>query len=470
MGEERFSAPRTTFRDPAGSVEVRDDSVSRSVKGVYAAELLSFLEGPLAAELVANGQLVGSEVVRHEGDLLLLRHPRVSFISYPWEWAPKQWLAAAELTLDLVTQLVKQGWILKDATPLNVLFEGMRPVFVDVASVEKLDVSRPIWLAYGQFVRTFLLPMLAHSQLGWPLQSVRLRRDGFEPEDLYEALPWSRRLSRGALTPVTLPILLSRMMGNKGGAKPGVGAGESVARKVTDPEITKSVLLRNISSLRSTMRRAMPRSRQSVWSEYVKTAGHYSAGDHDEKKRFVAETLERTRPAKVLDVGCNTGVYSKLAAEAGAEVISIDTDLQALDRLCSELKGSGAKILPLHVDLAYPPPALGWENAESRSFLERATGHFDMVMMLAVIHHLLLGAQVPMERIAALVSRLTTRHLIIEWVPPTDPKFIEVLRGREAIYTHITEQLFRQSFGEYFTVANETLLSNGRILFHMTRR
>jgi ribosomal protein L11 methylase PrmA len=169
-------------------------------------------------------------------------------------------------------------------------------------------------------------------------------------------------------------------------------------------------------------------------------------------------------------VGCNTGVYSNLAVEAGAEVVSIDTDLQAVDRLCASLKGSGKNILPLCVDLAYPTPATGWENRENASFLSRCAGHFDTVMMLAVLHHLLLRNQIPMDRIAALCAGLTTRHLILEWVPPADPKFQELLRGREAIYEHITEAMFREAFAEHFTVSDELVLANGRTMLHLQKR
>src|ERR1700729_59964 len=121
-----------TFRDPAGSVEVRPDGAYRSVRTPFDAEILAFLELPLASELVAQGRLVGSEIVSGTAaETLVLRHPRISFQSYPWEWSPGMWLAAAELTLTLCSDLVEQGWQLKDATPLNVLFQGARPVFVD---------------------------------------------------------------------------------------------------------------------------------------------------------------------------------------------------------------------------------------------------------------------------------------------------------------------------------------------------
>jgi len=247
-------------------------------------------------------------------------------------------------------------------------------------------------------------------------------------------------------------------------------AGSLASRSVQDPDLARQILLKTLRGLLSQMREVTPAHHSSMWSDYAETATHYSDEDHARKRSFVSDALAAARPTRVLDVGCNTGVYSRLAADTGAEVVSIDTDLQAVDRLCANLKGSGKNILPLCVDLAHPTPAAGWENREYSSFLSRCTGHFDTVMMLAVLHHLLLRNQIPMDRIAALCSNLTTRHLILEWVPPTDPKFQELLRGRGAIYTHITESAFRDAFAEHFATIDELVLVNGRTMLHLRKK
>jgi SAM-dependent methyltransferase len=452
-----------TFRDPAGSVEIRPDGAYRSIHAPFDTEILAFLASSLATELVEEGRLVASEVVsRASAGTLMLRHPRISFQSFPWEWAPGLWMAAAELTLNLCSDLVPQGWLLKDATPLNVLFQGTQPIFVDVLSIERMDPHQPIWLAYGQFVRTFLLPMLAYSRLGWPLQASLTRRDGYEPEDIYTGLSWPARLRPPVFSAVTLPSLLAN--NNK------ILSGSLAPRPVKDPDLARHILLKTLRGLLSQMRKATPAPRSSTWSDYAETATHYSDEDHARKRSFVTHALAAARPTRVLDVGCNTGVYSNLAADAGAEVVSIDTDVQAVDRLCANLKGRGKNILPLCVDLAHPTPAAGWENREYASFLSRCTGHFDTVMMLAVLHHLLLRNQIPMDRVASLCSNLTTRHLIVEWVPPTDAKFRELLRGREAIYTHINEAAFRDAFGEHFTTLDELALGNGRTMLYLQKK
>lgn len=225
-----------SFRDPAGSVLLSEGCVLRTVVRPYDAEILEFLGSDIAIRLAAKGTLIPSEVAERNspseiaessqaGDApaLVLRHPLVPFISYPWEWPPALWQSAADLTLDLCSELVKQGWILKDATPLNVLFRGVEPVFVDVLSVARMDRNDPLWYAYGQFVRTFALPMLAFSRLGWPLNGALLRRDGYEPEDIYSSLGGMERLRQPARSLVTTPVLLQRRMKSAGAVPSGSG-------------------------------------------------------------------------------------------------------------------------------------------------------------------------------------------------------------------------------------------------------
>ena len=450
-----------TFRDPAGSVEVRPDAVYRAIHPPHGAEMLSFLQTPLCAGLVRDGRLIETEVLDAGGadSDLLLRHPRVLFATYPWEWSPAMWLAAAELTLGLCTDLLRDGWTLKDATPLNVLFQGMKPVLVDMGSVVRYKPDLAIWLPYGQFIRTFLLPMVAYAELGWPLTASMTRRDGYEPEELYAALPLSARVRQPMLSSVTMPMMMS---------KSGKSGAAGVMPLVKDPELVRHVLGKTFQSLQGKMRKATPVPKTSTWTEYSGTATHYEAADHASKKAFVADVLGRVRPARVLDVGCNSGVYSELAVESGAEVVSVDTDSQTIDQLYLRLKGSGKSILPMVMSLANPSPAIGWENGESRSFLERARdeqGGFDLVLMLAVIHHLLLHDQIPLNRIASFCAGLTRRYLVMEWVPPTDVKFAELVRGREGVFERVTEAAFREFFGQYFRIMKEEKLLNGRILF-----
>jgi SAM-dependent methyltransferase len=450
-----------TFRDPAGSLRISGDHVLRTVHPHHAAESLRFLQSDLARRWIDEGHLIASEVLSaEENQPLLLQHPRISFPSYPWEWTPGQWVAAGELTLELCRQLLHQGWILKDATPLNILFDGARPVFVDVLSIERRDPGSPLWLAYGQFARTFLLPLAAYKYLGWPLAATLNRRDGYEPVDLYPYLSSLDRWSAPLRSLVTLPYLLEKKKGG-GGAPPKLRQA---------PEIATAVLQRNLRRFGKTLHALEPKDRDSKWSDYPAAADHYSETERQQKQEFVGQALKSLRPGSVLDIGGNTGQYSRIAAGVGATVVAWDTDVASSDRSWRDAGAAGLPILPLVADVARPTPAVGWCNTESLTLLERARGRFDCVMMLGILHHLLLADQIPMADVATLLASLTRRASIVEWVPKTDVRYIDLCRGRDELYQHLDEALFQKEFTRYFTIVSRQELSNGRVLFLFEKR
>jgi SAM-dependent methyltransferase len=449
-----------TFRDPAGSLRIVGDRVLREVHLEHAGPALEFLQSETAREWVAQGRLIETRFISRDNGDLTLEHPRVFFPSYPWEWTPSAWIAAADLTLDLCEGLLEQGLILKDATPLNILLRGARPVFVDVLSIEARDPGSPLWLAYGQFVRTFLLPLAAHRYLGWPLAASIQKRDGYEPADLAPYLSRWQRWREPFRSLVTLPLMLEKSGGRS--------AQDTRVRQ--NPEAALAVLRRNLSALRRHLRRVDPQERKSRWSSYAQSADHYSEEDQKLKRRFVRDALTAARARQVLDLGANSGVYSRIAAECGAEVVAWDTDMQATEQNWREALQQQLNIAPLLANPARPTPAVGWRNAESLGLLDRARERFDCVMMLGLIHHLLLSEQIPLEEIAALLRELTASWAIVEWVPAGDPRFVDLLRGREALYAHLDEAAFARAAATHFNVVLREALPNGRVLFLLQAR
>jgi SAM-dependent methyltransferase len=434
------------------------DFAVRTIHPAARDQVLAFLASPLRKRLEARGDMVATTIDDFPPGLRLL-HPRIAFPSYPWEWTPGQWLAAAELTLSLCEEALTDGWILKDATPLNILFAGPCPVLVDVLSFEPLAPGNSTWLAYAQYVRTFLLPLLMLRLLRWPLALTLFHRDGYEPAELYAALRWTQRLSRAAFFPITLSTLLEKRCSGQP-AKPA---------PPKDSALALHILHRTLASLRRRTQRALPSSAQSEWSGYTASLTRYTPEQSAAKLAFVRTAFEDLRPACVLDIGANTGDYSALAASLGATVIALERDAASADRIFALSQAHNLDILTLHADLARPTPAAGWLNSESSALLPRLEGQADLVLLLAVLHHLLLMEQIPLTRILALLRRLTRRHLLLEWVPPSDPMFQSLLRGRDSLYGALCEDdLLAACAGLFRTLRRETL-TNGRVLFLMER-
>ena len=297
-----------SFRDPGGVLVRSGDSLYRIVNRDAVSDLEHFLHSRLAAGLIEASSLAGTRLLAEseKADLLaedgfrslyetiqgalVLEHERIPFPSFPYEWPAEMLHAAAVLTLDLARRGLAEGIGLKDATPLNVLFRGPRAVFVDVLSFERRDQRDSTWLPYAQFVRTFLLPLLAWKYFGLsPEQTLGSRRDGLEPEEVYRWLsPW-QRLRPPFLSLVSLPSWLSKQKRAEDGA--------IYQRKLSNnPEKAGFVLETVLGGLRRSLGRLRPPARsQSAWSEYA-THNSYSAAQAAVKETFVAGALAGQRP------------------------------------------------------------------------------------------------------------------------------------------------------------------------------
>ncbi len=441
----------STFRDPAGQLYLTPSHALRRIHPASAERATTFLDSPLRAALEQSGDLVATEIVppatipsATEGELWL-QHPRIDPISYPWEWTTAQWRAAADLTLRLASQAFDAGWSLKDASPLNILFDGARPVLVDVLSFEPRDSHSGVWRAHRQFVRTFLIPLFAAKYLGWPLEATLFCRDGYEPAKLYRALqPW-QRLYPSLLDVVTLATLLDSLARSTHGSRR--------APFISDPAMATHILHKRVDRLAKQIRHAAPADHERQWSGYEKIATRDRHAGMESKQQFVRRMLDRCRPARVLDIGANTGTYSLMAADAGAKVVALESDRAALEILWHTASSEKKPVTTLAGNIARPTPATGWRNQEQLSLLERLNGRFDMVLMLAVIHQLILREQLPLGHIAELCACLTRRWLILEWVVPSGPTFQD-FSSRGDFYCHLPEADLVHAFAPWFHVVD----------------
>ncbi len=478
--EKMLDVARLSLRDPAGQLFDLKGRLIRYVNGYGVPHLHAALNSQSIRRLTDNKQFISSEVVRTSdipslgryahaaADVsqgLYLEHPRIPFVSYPYEWAPEMLYAAGMLTLDLAEGLLEEGLGIKDATPYNILFQGSNPVFIDVLSVEKREALDPTWLAYAQFVRTFLNPLLVNKCFGMPLDMVFLtHRDGLEPEEVYRLSSGLQRFSRPFLGMVSIPTWL----GSRHKYSPA-----DYQKKLVDSEAKARFILQLFfKQLRKTLLWLKPGvERRSTWSAYMGASLPYSDQEFVDKDKLVDGMLERCEPKSLLDVGCNTGHFSAKAARLGAKVVAVDYDPVVVGKTWERAQKEKLEILPLRVDLTRPSPGIGWNNREAKGFLERAEGKFDTVMMLAVVHHMLVTEGIPLDEIVDMVSKLTTANLIIEYVHPTDPTFKGIARGRDHLYTGLTARAFEEAFGTKFElVESRPLTRPTRCLYHFKKK
>jgi SAM-dependent methyltransferase len=471
-----------SFRDPDGRLLTVDGRIIRIIKKSAASDLRAFLTSEAITGFLKTGKLVRTDfldaaeveslsaketvmsALDDVGESVFVEHERIPFASFPYEWPPEMLYAAAELTLDLAERLLPESICLKDATPYNVLYAGAKPVFIDLLSFERRDPGDQTWLPLAQFSRTFLLPLLVNKHFGVRLDQIFMaHRDGLDAEDVVRLCGPLQKVRPPFFTLITLPARLSRRL---------LAEDTSIYQKHTtsNPEKAKFILGRVFKSLRRKLESLRPVSnRSSTWSDYMEQ-NNYTEDYFPIKQQFVEGALAETKPGKVLDVGCNTGHFSAMAARAGASVVSIDYDPIVVGKVWSQASADNLDILPLVVNLARPTPSLGWRNMENPSFLERARGAFDGILMLAVIHHMLVSERIPLTEIMRLAAELTTDLLIIEYVGPQDTMFRRISRGRDHLHESLTEEYFEDVSRQYFEITRVQKLGDTHRWIYVMRR
>lgn len=435
------------MRDPQASLILGTDWVIRRLQKELPA--LHPLHSPLAAKWVADGWLMPYEWV----DEQQLSSPRIPFVSSPEEWCDAQLYAAAQLTLNLLESANAAGADLKDASAWNVIFDGCRPVFCDLTSLEPLQTHA--WWAAGQFVRHFVSPLWLARTTGLQARDVfRMSRDGAMPELVRDTLGWKRFLSR------CWPLVAQ--------AKGRVDASKVKAAHAGTPSYRQQL----ISSLRWMLMGVKPATEhRTTWGQYITQRDHYTTTALDAKRQEVAQWLQQLKPSWTLDLGCNSGEFSKLALDAGSRVIALDGDHDAVQAMYRQHAGC-PNINPVLASLDDVHTGRGWAGQEHAGLVQRLTACADMVLMLALIHHLSIAAAVKLELVARFAACCTRRWLVVEWLEPTDPQVQQLCAQRRRHAQEFNLAMQRQAFLDAgFVVLQEVALPGGqRYLALLERR
>ena len=459
-----------SFRDPESRVLVGADAVYRVLSERGLADWRALAGSPTFERFVASGSLVATEELDGGAPVAVqsplaggvsgvLRHELIPFVSYPYEWCFGMLRDAALLQLDLLLSALDDGLILKDASPYNVQWVGAQPRFVDVGSFERLREGEP-WNGYRQFCALNLNPLLVQAYRGIPFQPwLRGSLEGISPADADRCFSMRDHLRRGVLAHVHLHARLE--------ARNAERAGAQVKRELRDARFSSELIRANARKLRRLVARLDWRPAGSAWTGY-REANTYTDEAAQRKSAFVAEASLRVAPRLVWDVGANDGAYSRVAAAAGAYVIAFDADHATIDNLYRDLASEGNEaILPLVANVADPSPGLGWRGAERRPL--EARGRPDLVLALALVHHVAIGANVPLAEVVGWLRSLETT-VVVEFPPREDEMVRSLLSGKSAGASPDYElDNFERLLAERFAIARrEQLEPGGRVLFLAT--
>ena len=460
-----------SFRDPSGFLFTRAGILYRQVNQAYRENYDLLMTSGLYQNLVEAGLLVPHEEVSVPADeaeqaYKVLRPERIRFISYPYEWSFSQLKDAALATLAVQKRALGFGMSLKDASAYNIQFYRGCPALIDSLSFEAYREGEP-WVAYRQFCQHFLAPLSLMSYRDVRLgQLMRVYIDGIPLDLASRLLPARTRLAPPLLLHIHVHASAQkRYAGGPAGKPPG----QSPSRPDTaGRKMNRVAFLGLIDSLETGIRKLRWSPEGTEWGDYYVDTNYTPAG-LEQKKEIVQKFIDQAQPAEVWDLGANTGLFSRLASDRGILTVAFDVDPAAVEKNYRDCVARGEKnVLPLLLDLTNPSPSAGWHNRERMSLLER--GPASMVLALALVHHLAISNNVPLDRLAAFFADLGD-WLAIEFVPKSDSQVQRLLATRLDIFPGYTQENFERVFAERFVIhEREAIPDSQRRLYLMEKR
>lgn len=432
-----------SFRDPSGSVYRQGDRIFRTVTDAGKEQFDFVRRSGLFELLMQDGRLLPFELIEgaaipdgfEEAASYVLEVPKLTFVSFPYEWPFPALKAAALLHLDIQLTALDHKATLSDASAYNVQFIGATPTFIDHLSFRRYEHGE-MWAGHRQFCEQFLIPLLLRALFGIPHNAwYRGSLEGISVVDFSQLLTWRHYLKKNLLTHIVLQSWLQRSaestLQGPGLDKAAVSGERPFALEAYRKLVTD---LRNwISSLEPLQ------TSKSTWQDYAKD-NSYQSDELRQKAAFVRDFCKEHRPRQLWDFGCNVGVFARAALEGGAEyVVGFDFDQGALDGCYAEARASQLPIQSVVMDMANVSPDQGWMGIEREGLGARRSA--DALTALAVVHHLAISRNIPFGELLDWLVDLAPCG-VIEFVPKSDPMVQKLLALRADIFEDYTWGFF----------------------------
>ncbi len=453
-----------SFRDRTARVLMRDGDVFRLLSPEALAAWHPASREPFFRRLMSEGRIVETrelsrdEIKRLElpGDpAAVLQHERIPFVSYPYEWSFGMLRQAALLHLEILTEALSSGLILKDASPYNVQFCGSRPIFIDIGSFVGLAPGEP-WAAYRQFCELMLFPLLLQAYRHVDFQPVlRGELEGISAQQFLRWLSWRDLFRPGVFSHGWLQATLERH---------SRAVSTSTVRDLQSSGFSTELIRRNVARLTRLVERLDWKPEGTQWTSY-RTALPHVVQDGEAKVAFVRRVCSRRRWPLVWDLGCNDGQFSRVAAKTADTVVAMDSDHGCVERLYRSLQAErSTHILPLCVNLANQSPAMGWRGRERKRLEER--GRPDLVLCLGLIHHLVIGHNIPLPEVTDWLAGLGG-EVVIEFPSKQDAMVQSLLRNKRDQYADYSLTQLEDALDGHFEIRDRATLPSGeRTILH----
>lgn len=436
MVYDELSPQPFSYKDSAARVVKKDGVFYRYISNTYIKEYQHLMSSGLYDELLNKGLLIAHQDLKEQtsgGVFTVILPEQISFQSYPFEWSYSQWRKAALAYLEINSISLRYGMILKDATPYNFFLKGGKAILLDTSSFVFFE-SPNYWLAYRQFCEEFLGPISLMHYRGhqWGRLTMAALR-GMPLDFISKQLPWRSYLSISCL----MHIHLHAKANNEPTKKP----------KSPSVGFTNEKLEQLFNLLSSTIK---------SWNsclEYPNHWANYYEQDIESpeylvyKEKIIERWIKEIKPESVLDLGANTGKFSEIASRYAKRVIALENDEICVDQIESIIEQNKIdNLYTLTGDLTGTIPNLGLLGQEHSSIFRR--GKSELVMALALTHHLLIPGMIPLDLMVELFASFTNKYLIVEYIDSEDSK-VEILQKTNTRWYPNKEE-FELAFNKLF--------------------
>ena len=445
----------SSFKDRDAQVYFEDNVLYRRIYNSYKADYDVLITSGLYRKLTELGLLVEHiEIENFSDEIYKIIKPEEVFITYPWEWSFSQLKSAAIATLEIQKTALEYGMSLKDANCYNIQFNGNKPLLIDTTSFEVYKDGEP-WVAYKQFCENFLAPLALMAYTDISLNKLLISNINGIPLDLAsKLLPLKTKFNFGLL----FHIHMHSKMQNKY---------NDTNKKQTNLKISKNSQLALLDSLINCINNIKLPGYKTEWEDYYNFT-NYSDESFEEKKDIILDYKNIISPKVIWDFGANTGVFSRLFADTADKILALDIDPLAVEKNYKiTLKNNESNIIPMVFDLANPSPAVGWNNQERVNLLSRAK-NVDLVLALALIHHLRITYNIPFSKMAEYFSQIAP-YLIIEFIEKDDSQIQKMLLNREDVFDDYNEENFESAFSKKYTIIKKNKITNTKRVLYLLR-
>lgn len=443
-----------SYKDKDSQILVINNKIYREIKKSYENNYKMLMKSGLYEELTQKGHLIKHyETTKSETNKRLIK-PEEIFISYPYEWCFSQLKDAALLTLEIQKTALKYNMSLKDANCYNVQFHNGKPIFIDTASFEKYEEGT-IWQAYKQFCMNFIAPLALMAYKNSCLVCLlKTYINGIDLNLASSLLPLKSIFNINILLHIHQHAKIQKKYENN--------------NKKINIQYSKLQMVILIDNLIKTIKSIKMKPKYSCWKDYYKKT-NYTDNSFHQKISIINEYKAELQPHSLVDIGANNGFFSRLFKNICKQIICIDSDYNAIEKNYNETKNAKENnIYPLVIDFTNPTPNLGWNNEERFSFYDRIK-NIDMVMALAIIHHLAISNNIPLYNIAKTFSK-TGKYLIIEFIEKEDSQIQKLLKNRQDIFDDYTKENFEKTFSEFYEIKRKNPIPDTfRTLYLMQR-